>query len=107
MTWDAGGTPPGTQTPNRCLKRDGRRGEGQVGHFLSRGDTLLALVLMIGVPGEQRNDTGTRSGLNLLLKPCLTIMPDGRKRNKRVGLLGRLAGGSAWTARSIPVNPLS
>jgi hypothetical protein len=40
--------------------------------------------------------------LNLLVKPCLTIKPDLRKRNKRVGLLGRLAGGSASPADPSP-----
>jgi hypothetical protein len=39
------GAPPGTRTPNRCLKRDGRRGEVQVGYLLSSHDASPDLIL--------------------------------------------------------------
>jgi hypothetical protein len=40
-----GGAPPGTRTPNRCLKRAGRRGEDQVECVASRCNSSLGLIL--------------------------------------------------------------
>jgi hypothetical protein len=58
--------------------------------LLSRDNASLALLQMAVLRHVWRNGTGTRSGLNLLLKPCLTIAPYRQERNKRVGLLADL-----------------
>jgi integrase len=49
LTWADWGAPPGTRTPNRCLKRAGRRGEARVGCLLSSYDVSLALLLTAAV----------------------------------------------------------